>query len=121
MNNKGQVLVLFVIILPVILILATYMIDSGYIVSEKSKIDDINEIVLKRALTNDLSTSEIKDLIDKNDKDIYIVDVNYDDGIRLHLQKIIEPIFGKIVGYQQYEINSNLKATYVNGKIRIEG
>ena len=38
MNNKGQTLVLFIIFIPLLLILAAFVIDVGYIASEKTKL-----------------------------------------------------------------------------------
>ena len=47
MNNKGQVLVLFIIILPILLLGCACLVDSSYMLYQKNRLDNINYDVMK--------------------------------------------------------------------------
>ena len=66
MNKKGQTLVFFIVFIPFILMLASYVIDLGYIQSEKIKLNDTTKIVIKELYKKDYSTNQIKQLYQKN-------------------------------------------------------
>lgn|GEM_PF-5481334 len=83
------------------------MIDSGYILIEKNKLDDIRDIAVD-AYEDGLQEEEIKELIIRNDDDINIIKCDINNGIIISLQKHIDSIFGKLVGYEDYEINSSV-------------
>ena len=40
MNNKGQVLPIFVILFPIIILIVTYIVDIGLMYTEKRKIEN---------------------------------------------------------------------------------
>ena len=72
MNNKGQTLVVFVIILPIILIMLTLVIDLGLLYIEKRNIDNnVYDSVLY--YLENIEEDNIKDktykLLNKNIKD----------------------------------------------------
>ena len=92
MNNKGQVLVIFVIILPIFLMILGLIVDLGLFALEKRKIDnniydavdyyldnidnvDIKEKTIK-LLENNLDNVDIK-IIDENDYIEIIATKNY--------------------------------------------
>ena len=52
MNNKGQVLVVFVILLPIFLLILGFVIDYGLLYSEKKNIDDSTHDALNYYLNN---------------------------------------------------------------------
>lgn len=107
MNNKGQTLVLFVILLPLFIIIGAYMVDSGYILIEKNKLDGVLEIAKDAYLEENLSCDEIKKLILKNDE-IETINCDVSNGLELSLQTHIDSIFGQLIGYKDYEINSSI-------------
>ena len=47
MNNKGQTLVLFVVLLPVILILLAFVFDTAYMSMESNRLNDIAKTSVK--------------------------------------------------------------------------
>ena len=47
MNNKGQTLVFFVALFPVILIIFAFVFDSAYMIMEKNKLNDISKTSIK--------------------------------------------------------------------------
>ena len=116
MNNKGQTLVLFVVLIPFILALFAFVIDSAYIVKEDTKLKSIATSSLK-SLNDNKNISDIKKIIKTNDNNIQIVVI---DNNKIHLTNQIDPIFGKIVGYEKYNLDIELYSTFENGKLVIK-
>ena len=44
LNNKGQSLVLFIVIIPIIIGIMVMVIDIGNVIYEKQELDNINKI-----------------------------------------------------------------------------
>ena len=84
MNNKGQTLVIFVIILPIILILLTLVVDLGILHIEKRKIENnvlsASEYYLENITDLDIE-NKVRNLIDKNVKELDSISIeeNVDD------------------------------------------
>lgn len=105
MNNKGQSLVLFVIILPIVILLFVYLFDLANLTGEKIKLDNI----AKQSITylkEDKDINIIKNYIIKNDKEIKVI--NIDDN-EIHLEKEVPSIFGKNIGFKSYKIEIHKK------------
>lgn len=122
MNNKGQALVIFLILLPIFLGLCALVIDSAYIVTNKNRLSNINEIAINDALDGK-SENEVREIIKMNNKNIEIITFKRNENtVYIHLQNKINSIFGSILGYEKYEINSKLEGKLVdNKKIISEG
>ena len=86
LNNKGQSLVLFVIILPIILLILEFVIDIGMTISIKSELENISDIVLDYGLDH----LDEEDLINKMDE---IVRLNKDDIDNVNLSIIDNKIY----------------------------
>lgn len=81
LNNKGQSLVMFVMILPILLMIIMMVIDIGKMVQRREELDSINYILVDYGLDNiELNNLEdkLKEILDKNDKSIDIVKINID-------------------------------------------
>jgi len=108
MNNKGQVLIVFLLIIPVLMLGAVYIIDNIYIAYNTNKLNEINSLVINDAVINDLSAEEIREYIKKNDKDIEVEFILIStDKIEIRLSKKIKSLFGIVVGKKDYTITSN--------------
>ena len=83
LNNKGQSLVMFVVILPVIIMILMMVVDIGKMVNLKSELDNINYIAISYGLDN-ISDDDIQDkirkLIYKNKLGIDEVKLEIDNG-----------------------------------------
>lgn len=81
MNNKGQVLVVFVILLPILIIIFTFVVDIGLLSIEKRKISNNTYDAVEYYLENldkektiNLLNSNLEDIkIDIIDEDIYVI------------------------------------------------
>ena len=81
LNNKGQSLVMFVMILPILLMIIMMVIDIGKMVQRREELDSINYILVDYGLDNiEINNLEdkLKEILGKNDKSIDIVKINID-------------------------------------------
>ena len=94
LNNRGQSLILFVIVLPVLLLILVLVIDIGSVISLKQELNNISEIVLDYGI--DYLNNDMDDNIDSissiENKLIEIIELNKDDideiDIRIDNNKI---------------------------------
>lgn len=109
LDKKGQALVEFIIILPVIIFLVFGLIDFGKIIYIKNELrvllPDVEEMYKNESLE-----SEIKAMVEKNNKD-NLVDIKANDEyitfkVSRNL-KIVTPGLNKIIG-NPYKINEEL-------------
>lgn len=100
LNNKGQSLVIFVIVLPILLLFISYVFDVITINYEKNRLNNI--AVQIKDNVNTLTDDEIVILVNKNDKEI---DVDIKEN-EIKLSKKIKGVFNKITKQEYYNINS---------------
>lgn len=67
MNNKGQVLPIFVILLPIIILIISYIVDIGLMYSEKRRIVNITSDAINYYFDNENRENTLK-LLNKNIK-----------------------------------------------------
>lgn len=124
MNNKGQTLVLFVLILPLLIIVLSMIINYGMISLEKKKIDQsLNDIVLygiKNKNSEELENS-LNRLIVLNIEDIYnkklIVTEN---KIEIYLEKKLKGLFNIGENKQNYIYKVKCIGDINNKNVRME-
>lgn len=123
-NNRGQTLVVFILLLPIFLMIAAIIVDSGILFNEKRKIDN----TVKEALTygiNHITEEEvinnIKKLINKNISDVKKLDVEINNEIIIiELKKIKESVFSFIFGKYSHDIESSYRGYKDNNDIIIK-
>ena len=71
MNKKGQALVEFIIILPIIIFILFMIIDYGIISYNKQKLENIVTDIVKMKSNNE-TIDEIKSFVNDNDKEITV-------------------------------------------------
>ena len=123
LNNKGQTLIIFVILLPIIMLIFAFMIDVSFMYMENNKLNNINKLVINYGLDNmdeeDLNL-KIIELINKNDKEININQITIkDDEIYSDLSKDTKSTFGKIIGINKYKVISKYKGIIKENKKEI--
>ena len=107
MNNKGQVLVVFILVMPILLLLGTYIIDLTYLYYHSNKLNEINDLVIKEANTKKLSSQQVNEYVKLNDNEINIAVINItNEKIEITLQKEVKSLFGKIIGKDSYVLSS---------------
>ena len=115
MNNKGQALIIFVMILPVLLLGAACIVDSSYMMYQKNRLDNINYDVLSSVKNKiNFSEEEIEDLILMNDSKIVNEDISIDktntvvSDICINNYIYVDSIFSKLIGFDEYKIKSEI-------------
>ena len=109
LNNKGQSLVMFICLLPILLLIVLAIVDVSRMVIEKNKLNNINYIAIwyysNHKEDDDDVTERIISLVKRNDEDIINVRINKDKNT-IYLDKKIDSTMGKIIGISEYEIVS---------------
>lgn len=78
-NNKGQSLVMFVLIVPILFLIMLLVFDVGKMILLKQELDDINYLAIDYGLDNQ-DEDKIRELIIKNKDDIDTIDINIQDN-----------------------------------------
>ena len=122
MNNKGQTLVIFIIMMPIILLIFTLVIDLGYVSKEKIKIDSTLRVIIRNVLEKETFSKEmVDDLIEKNELTYDNYKYSYENGLlKINITKNIKSILGKIINTDIYKIEIKLTGYIENDKIIIE-
>jgi len=107
MDNKGQVLVIFILIIPIVLLVFAYVIDTSHIGYENVKLERINRTVIKDASLEKLTDEQIREYIYKNDSKIIINSIEIkEQQIEITLSKNIKSLFAVLTGKNNYKITS---------------
>lgn len=117
MNNKGQSLVIFIIIIPVIFIVFSFLYDYAYIINSQNKYENVTRTILNSTLEED----KIIDLYKQNGYEVdnfkYKVE---NDKVYIQNSYKIKSTFGKIVNLKNYTVSINYVVINSNNGIIIE-
>ncbi len=123
LNNKGQTLIMFILLIPLILVIMALVIDTSFVYKEKIKFQSVTKTIMK-------TTYEKKDAIDFNDKIINLykkngIDTNNmvikvnSDNVFIKNQAKVKSIFGNIIGIKNYEVKFLYKIYKENESIKV--
>ena len=121
MNRNGQVLVSFLLILPLLLILLVFIVDMGLMKVNERKV----EHVIKEAITYELKSSSISDsrvngYIKNNLSDIKDVNIVVGtDNIKVSVSVYKKSIFNSLIKNKNYTISKSYYGYKENDKIKI--
>ena len=108
MNSKGQVLVIFVILLPIFLMIFTFVIDLGMLSIEKRKIDNNTYDALEYYLESNNKDKTIK-LIENNIDDVSVDIKDSESSVEISISKEYKGIYNIIY-------DNEIKITYIGNK-----
>ena len=117
MNNKGQSLVIFIIIIPVIFIVFSFLYDYAYIINSQNKYENVTRTILNSTLEED----KIVDLCKQNG--YKVDDFKYkkeNDKVYIQNSYKIKSVFGNIVNLKNYTVSINYVVINSNNGIIIE-
>ena len=124
LNNKGQTLVLFVVLLPILLFVIVLVIDIGMIMTSKQDLSNINYMMVDYGLDNlgkDNLEDEITNYIILNNDNLEEIEVKVIEyEVYIHMKKREKSLIGQIFNINNFEIISEYKGTIVNNKKSIE-
>lgn len=124
LNNKGQSLVMFVLLIPLFLLILAMVVDIGNLINTKIELNSVNKLVISSGLdniNNDNLEDKLKELIIENYRDIdsYKINVN-SNRITIVLEDYSKSIFGNIIGNDGYKLKSEYIGYIDNDKKKIE-
>lgn len=123
MNKKGQTLIVFVLLLPIFILLLAFVVDTGLILQESTRLNSTTTTILKTTYQDRNSPDyqeNIKDLYQKNNIPTEHMQLETKENqITLKNNYTVESIFGKIIGIQEYKIATKRIATLENETIKI--
>lgn len=123
LNNKGQTLIMFILLIPLILVIMALVVDTSFVFKEKIKFQSVTKTIMK-------TTYENKDATDFNDKiinlykknGIYtnnIVIIVNSDSVVIKNQAKVKSVFGNIIGIKNYEVKFSYKIYKENESIKV--
>ena len=124
MNRKGQVLVMFIILLPIFFIIMTLLIDIGNLILTNNEINDVSYIVLEHCLDN-IDEEDIidtsKELLKLNNKELNIESFKIENNrVYLNVNYQVKGIISNIINIKLFDINNKYEAYIKDGKKIIE-
>ena len=121
MNKKGQSLITFVLILPIIVLFVAFFIDSGVNIMNKVKMEGIIKSNMQIALDKNIYDEEkIKSAIYANDKDL-LVDIDISNNmINIKASSKKKSLFGRIFDTEWLNIKTSYCANFHDKKIKKE-
>ena len=124
MNRKGQVLVMFIILLPIFFIIMTLLIDIGNLILTNNEINDVSYMVLEHCLDH-LDEEDIidtsKELLKLNNKELNIESFKIENNkVYLNVSYQVKGIISNIVDIKLFDINNKYEAYIKDDKKIIE-
>lgn len=124
MNRKGQVLVMFIILLPIFSIIMTLLIDIGNLILTNNEINDVSYMVLEHCLDH-LDEEDIidtsKELLKLNNKELNIESFKIENNkVYLNVSYQVKGIISNIVNIKLFDISNKYEAYIKDDKKIIE-
>ena len=120
MNNKGQSLVLFILIIPILLGIMVLVIDLGNAIHQKNRIDNTIEMVIEYGLEDNYGKEEIEKLINYNlGSSNYLINID-NKVINIKVEDYVDGIISNIIDIDGFKIISEYKGYIENDKKVIE-
>lgn len=123
LNNKGQSLVMFVLIIPIFLLILTLIYDVGNAIYEKDRLSNTNYLTIEYGLNNidTVTENDLKNLIEQNTSNLKYIYVTIEDNqIEIKMEKDAKSIIGKMFNFNLVKIISHYKGKIINNQKEIE-
>lgn len=118
MNRKGQVLISFVLLLPLFVLLLAYVLDNGLLLAEKTSLDQINKEAISYALGDRSRTEEdILSYFSHNGSSWEEITVYLDEVVQIRVEKEVPRLFHFILGEPSTVISSYYEGEMVDGEV----
>lgn len=116
MNNRhGQVLITFVLMIPLILLLMGAVIELGMISYNKIRLNSITKSIIASCIENP-EKNDIINLYSRNGIESDF-DISTDDGLEISFNYQMDSFLGTIVGKDKYDIKVDIIGKKIGDKI----
>ena len=122
-NNKGQSLVMFVLIIPIFLLILTLVYDVGNAIYEKDRLSNTNYLTIEYGLNNidTVTENDLKNLIEQNTSNLKYIYVTIEENqIEIKMEKDAKSIIGKMFNFNLVKIISHYKGKIINNQTELE-
>lgn len=122
-NNKGQSLVMFVLIIPIFLLILTLVYDVGNAIYEKDRLSNTNYLTIEYGLNNidTVTENDLKNLIEQNTSNLKYIYITIEENqIEIKMEKDVKSIIGKMFNFNLVKITSHYKGKIINNQKEIE-
>jgi hypothetical protein len=122
-NNKGQSLVMLVLIIPIFLLILTLVYDVGNAIYEKDRLSNTNYLTIEYGLNNidTVTENDLKNLIEQNTSNLKYIYVTIEENqIEIKMEKDAKSIIGKMFNFNLVKIISHYKGKIINNQKEIE-
>ena len=122
-NNKGQSLVMFVLIIPIFLLILTLVYDVGNAIYEKDRLSNTNYLTIEYGLNNidTVTENDLKNLIEQNTSNLKYIYITIEENqIEIKMEKDAKSIIGKMFNFNLLKIISHYKGKIINNQKEIE-
>lgn len=122
-NNKGQSLVMFVLIIPIFLLILTLVYDVGNTIYEKDRLSNTNYLTIEYGLNNidTVTENDLKNLIEQNTSNLKYIYVTIEENqIEIKMEKDAKSIIGKMFNFNLVKIISHYEGKIINNQKEIE-
>lgn len=123
LNNKGQSLVMFIVIIPIFLLILTLVYDVGTAIYEKNRLSNTALLAVNYGLDkiDNIEKEELIEYIMNNDNKLDNIDVNIKENeVEIKLSKKIKGVIGKMFNFDITDVNVCYKGKLIQGKKEIE-
>lgn len=122
-NNKGQSLVMFILIISIFLLILTLVYDVGNAIYEKDRLSNTNYLTIEYGLNNidTVTENDLKNLIEQNTSNLKYIYVTIEENqIEIKMEKDAKSIIGKMFNFNLVKIISHYKGKIINNQKEIE-
>ena len=122
-NNKGQSLVMFILIIPIFLLILTLVYDVGNAIYEKDRLSNTNYLTIEYGLNNidTVTENDLKNLIEQNTSNLKYIYITIEENqIEIKIEKDAKSIIGKMFNFNLVKIISHYKGKIINNQKEIE-
>ena len=115
-NNKGQSLVIFIVMIPIIILIMILIYDIGNLTYEKKELDNINKIVIDYGLDNIENLNIINEMytLAKNNNEKANYEIKFiNQEFYITSKYYVKGVFTKIINIDGYLAKSTYKG-YLN-------
>lgn len=122
LNNKGQSLVLFIMIIPILLLIMVLVYDMGMLLYEKDRLANTVNMIVDYSLDNkEVSDEEIRELINKNINEEVDIKIDRNDNIiDIEVIEKVDFIFSNLFDFDFTKLDIKYEGKIIDNKKIIE-
>lgn len=121
MNNRGQTLTIFIILIPVLFMLLGVIIDISYATYEKRNVENNIKYTIRTSFSKNLDEKQISKLIKKNIENIEEYKVYYNnDALYVYVKTKVNGIFDNLFSNPIKNIEVTYKGVFDGDNIIVE-